>query len=53
MRWTVDTSEDLDFVRRIYDHFGQDLFSWEEVLALLEVHPEWLEINRHVQQKVI
>jgi spore coat polysaccharide biosynthesis protein SpsF len=53
MRWTVDTPEDLAFVRRIYDHFEHNLFSWREVLAALEQHPEWLEINRHVQQKVI
>ena len=53
MRWTVDTPEDLAFVRRIYEHFGHDRFSWREVLAVLEEHPEWLEINQHVQQKAI
>ena len=52
MRWTVDIPEDLAFVRCIYDHFGHDRFSWREVLAVLEQHPEWLKINRHVQQKV-
>ena len=53
MRWTVDTPEDLAFVRRIYDHFGHDRFSWRDVLTVLEARPEWLEINRHVQQKVV
>ncbi len=53
MRWTVDAPEDLEFVRKIYDHFGHDRFRWKEVIDLLEQHPEWLEINRHVQQKVI
>lgn len=53
MRWTVDTPEDLVFVRKIYNYFRNDTFSWQEVLQLLEKHPEWLEINRHVQQKVI
>ena len=53
MRWTVDTPEDLAFVRYIYDHFGHDRFSWREVLTVLEEHPEWSEINRHVQQKVV
>ena len=53
MRWTVDTLEDLAFVRQIYDYFGHDRFSWREVLKVLEEHPEWLEINQHVQQKVI
>ena len=53
MRWTVDTPEDLAFVRRIYEHFGHGRFSWREVLAVLEENPEWLEINRHVQQKAV
>ena len=53
MRWTVDTPQDLAFVRCIYDHFGHDHFSWRKVLAVLEEHPEWLEINRHVRQKVV
>ena len=53
MRWTVDTPEDLAFVRHIYEHFGHDRFSWHEVLTLLEQHPEWLGINRHVVQKKV
>ncbi len=53
MRWTVDTPEDLELVRRIYTHFGDRHFNWREVLSLLAQHPEWLEINRDVQQKTI
>jgi spore coat polysaccharide biosynthesis protein SpsF len=53
MRWTVDTPEDLAFVRRIYDYFGHDCFSWREVLTVLEEHPEWVGMNQHVKQKVI
>lgn len=53
MRWTVDTPEDLALVRRIYEHFGHDQFSWREVRAVLAQHPAWLEINREVHQKVI
>jgi spore coat polysaccharide biosynthesis protein SpsF len=53
MRWTVDTSADLAFVRRVYDYFGHDRFSWQEVLVLLAKHPAWLSINRTVKQKVI
>jgi len=51
MRWTVDTSEDLAFVRKIYEHFGNDRFSWRDVLRVLEEHPEWVEINWYVVQK--
>ena len=53
MRWTVDTTEDLAFVRRIYEHFGHDRFSWQDVLAVLAEHTEWQEINRHVRQKTV
>ena len=52
-RWTVDTAADLAFVRKIYEQFSHDGFSWREVLKLLEQHPEWLEINRHVVQKEV
>ena len=53
MRWTVDTPEDLAFVRRIYGHFGNDSFNWNEVLRALETHPDWLEINQHIRQKQV
>jgi spore coat polysaccharide biosynthesis protein SpsF len=53
MRWTVDTPQDLEFVRRIYDHFADDPFTWLDVISLLDRHPEWLLINRHVEQRVI
>jgi spore coat polysaccharide biosynthesis protein SpsF len=53
MRWTVDTPEDLELVRRIFAHFGHDRFAWTEVLALMAEHPEWAEGNRHVVQKSI
>lgn len=53
LRWTVDTAEDLELVRRIYGFFGDDTFSWYDVLRLLEWRPEWLEINRSVEQKAV
>jgi spore coat polysaccharide biosynthesis protein SpsF len=53
MRWTVDTNEDLEFVRRIYNYFQTDSFHWEDVLGLLRSKPDLLDINRSVQQKVV
>lgn len=53
LRWTVDTSEDLQFVRLIFQHFGDDRFSWKAVLPLLEQHPGWSEINRAIPQKTV
>ena len=52
-RWTLDTGEDLEFVRCIYNYFGHDGFTWKEVLSTLEDHPQWLKINQHVQQREI
>jgi spore coat polysaccharide biosynthesis protein SpsF len=51
-RWTVDTPEDLAFVRSVYEQFeNRDYFSWRDVIAMLEKHPELVALNRDVQQK--
>jgi len=50
-RWTVDTPEDRALVMEFFKHFGHDRFGWREILAALEQHPEWLEINRYIKQK--
>ena len=53
MRWTVDTPEDFDFVSHIYHYLGENTFSWTDILDLLQKHPELLEINKEIIQKVI
>lgn len=53
LRLSVDTPEDFDLVRRIYEAFGHDRFSWREALALLDAHPDWLDLNRHVGQREV
>ena len=53
MRWTVDTPEDLAFVRLIYEYFDHDRFSFRDVLTIVKAHPEWSEINKDVKQKAI
>ena len=51
-RWTVDTHEDLQFVRRVYEILGgNSLFSWNDVLKLCERDQSLVELNCHVQQK--
>ena len=51
-RWTVDTPEDLEFVRQIFRNFGgRNDFSWTEVVALIEKQPELAEINAHLKPK--
>lgn len=53
-RWTVDTPEDLEFMRQVYSHFdGRDDFSWKEVLDLVHDNPELMKINAGVQHKTL
>jgi spore coat polysaccharide biosynthesis protein SpsF len=54
LRWAVDTPEDLEFVRKVYEKFG-DLndFSWLDVVAFLDAHPEIAEINANVAHKSV
>lgn len=51
-RWTVDTPEDLAFVRMVYTRLGNDdAITWRAVLTLLECEPGLAELNRYIQQK--
>jgi spore coat polysaccharide biosynthesis protein SpsF len=53
-RWTVDTAEDLEFIRQVYSRFdGRDDFSWKEVLDLVHHEPELMKINSDVQHKTL
>jgi spore coat polysaccharide biosynthesis protein SpsF len=52
LRWTLDTPEDLEFLRAVYARFPErDDFGWLEVLSLLEREPHLLDLNRNVVQK--
>ncbi|MBM4373189.1 MAG: glycosyltransferase family protein, partial [Deltaproteobacteria bacterium] len=53
VRLTVDTPEDLELVRRVFEHVGRPVFPWTEALDVLEAHPEWRELNRDVRQKTV
>ena len=52
-RWTLDTPEDYELIRRLYDALGRDDFGWLDALAIAEAHPEWSALNRHVRQKTV
>ncbi|MBL8050098.1 MAG: glycosyltransferase family protein [Anaerolineales bacterium] len=53
-RWTVDTPEDLEFMREVYKRFyGRDDFTWKEVLDLVHDNPELAKINAGVQHKTL
>jgi spore coat polysaccharide biosynthesis protein SpsF len=53
-RWTVDTPEDLEFMRQLYSRFdGRDDFSWKEVLNLVHDEPMLMKINADVKHKTL
>jgi len=51
-RWTVDNQEDLEFVREIYSRLypKEKIFYMEDILTLLQQHPELQEINAGIQR---
>ena len=49
----MDTEEDYQFVKTIYNYFGTNDFSYKDVLAALEEHPLWQSINQNITQKTI
>lgn len=52
-RWVVDTQEDFQLTSQILTELQADQLPYglNEVLAVLERHPDWRLINAHVQQK--
>lgn len=54
-RWTVDTPEDFLLISLILEHLypKNPLFRLNDILNLLEQHPDWNRINTHIIQKPI
>ncbi len=54
-RWTVDTPQDLELVSRIIAALypAKPQFTTQDVLDLLQQHPQWVKINAHVEQKSV
>ena len=55
LRLTVDTKEDLKLIREIYRYLYNPgkIFYTEEIIDLLDKHPELIKINANVQQKAL
>ncbi|HYI07950.1 MAG TPA: glycosyltransferase family protein [Thermoanaerobaculia bacterium] len=51
LRVTVDTPEDLTVVRHLFHAAADILAPWEELIGILEAHPEWAALNSHVVQR--
>ncbi len=52
-RWTVDTPEDYELVRRLFEALvdTHPEFTQTDILAVLDAHPDWITINQHIRQK--
>ena len=52
-RWTLDTNEDFQLISCIYQELYRTDpgFGYEQILAALDRHPEWVSINSHIAQK--
>jgi spore coat polysaccharide biosynthesis protein SpsF len=52
LRWTVDTPQDLEFVRQVVSRLeGDGEFGWYDVLALVQAEPSLALINADVPHK--
>jgi spore coat polysaccharide biosynthesis protein SpsF len=52
LRWTVDTPQDLAFIRAVYAHFApRDDFGWREILELVRSEPKLAALNADVEHK--
>ncbi len=52
LRWTVDTPEDLEMIRKIFSLSApQEPGDWLEILELYQRHPELEQINQQIKPK--
>lgn len=51
LRLTVDTAQDLELIRRLYDELGLDsqILPHREIISYLRAKPELIEINRGIK----
>ena len=54
-RWTVDTEEDFQFVKAVYEslYYENPNFSTEDIVKLLEEKPDLCKINMYIKQKPV
>ena len=53
LRWTIDYECDYEMVKIIYDYLYDEkpIFLQQDILELLEKHPEISEMNSHIKRK--
>ena len=55
LRWTLDTEDDFEFINAVYKniYLNNEMFLMRDILSLLDVKPELIKINQHIEQKSI
>jgi spore coat polysaccharide biosynthesis protein SpsF len=53
LRWTVDTPDDLELIRRIYERarLDRDWVPYSQLLEIVRSDPALVRLNQHVRQK--
>ncbi len=54
LRLTVDTQEDFELIKRLLEELypKKPSFTLEDIIATLKEHPEWQQLNAHIQQRM-
>lgn len=50
-RLTVDTAEDFELIRQLLEDHEAAALTGDELIALLDAHPELVQLNAHIEQK--
>jgi len=48
-RCSLDNPEDYEFIKRIYEGIGKDMFYIDDIINYLRGHQELLKINQHIK----
>jgi spore coat polysaccharide biosynthesis protein SpsF len=48
LRWAVDTPQDLEFMRQVFNRMERNDFSWQDLLRLVEQEPNLQKVNEKV-----
>ncbi len=52
-RLTVDTAEDFQLIQELIENYQASQLTINELIALLDTHPELVALNAHIEQKKI
>ena len=48
-RLTLDYPEDYEFIKKIYEGIGKEMFFLDDIAKFLEKNPELLKLNQHIE----